>query len=186
MPRRLFTPPPPRRRITPRTPLPPEAEALFDIPAADERVGIGELTPEPVATRSTPEPSEAVPRTPAVQPIPEPASPSPEIPELIVQARRVDLLAVAREVGIDIVPRIDEPGFALAPCPACGDAAGAAVALNPSWNVRQWTCPNCKSLGGSLDLAALCLMGSTLGELDDEGQAMVRAWFTSMGWCDGD
>ena len=156
--------------------MPPEAEALFHIPVQKASVAVEELKPEPEAAQLPPEPPAA--------PAPEPSSPATRTPEWIIEARRVDLFAVARTIGIDIVPQQDKPGFALAPCPACGDDAGAAVEMNSRWNTRVWKCPSCKSFGGNLDLASLTLMGSTLGELDDEGQAAVRGWFSARGWCD--
>ncbi len=191
MPRRLYSPPAPKRRITPRTKLPPEAEALFNMTAMEEFKTVEESPEaedmpslEPEDAQQAPELQEAVPELSATSPAPT-AAELAEIPEWINEARKVDLLAVAREAGIDIVSREDGPGFAIAPCPACGDSAGAAVTLNLGGNTRQWKCPSCKSHGGSLDLAALTLMGERLGELDDEGQAAVREWFASRGWCGG-
>lgn len=199
MPRRLFSPPPPKRRIVPRQPLSPEAEGLFKIKVKEEPRGAEEpkateeartvdddSKPAPLDARPAPVPLDARPESPAVPPAPapEPSPSAPKTPSWIVQARTVDLFAVARSIGVDIVPRADEPGLAIAPCPACGDDAGAAVVLNPRWNTRQWRCPSCKSFGGNLDLAAMCLMGSKLGELDEAGQEAMRGWFTDRGWCE--
>lgn len=185
MPRRTFTPPPPRKVIKPRVPIPQAAQDLFAVgddspmdaeePPLSEHVVSLEPDTAPVEHRDAQGPQES----------PEPP-PAPQTPQWIVQAREVDLLVVAREIGIDLVPRTDKPGFMLAPCPACGDAAGAKVFINRRWNVIQWACPECGERGGSLDLASLCLMGARLGQLDDEGHAAVRGWFSAMGWCEGD
>jgi len=190
MSRRVFNPPPPKRRIVQRTPLPPEAEALFHMPAEEPPVAKESREEEVVPSheledaRPDPEPHEAAQRPPDAPTDLESAPPSTATPDWMIDARRVDLLAVAREVGIDIVPRADEPGFAIAPCPACGDATGAAVVLNSRWNTRVWKCPACMSFGGNLDLASLTLMGVRLGELDGEGHGAVQGWFSARGWCD--
>jgi len=174
--RRVYLPDEPKKRVIITQKLSTEAEGLFTLPAKSEQFavvrGSRTLDDEPKAESTEAQTNLELP------------PPAVETPDWILQARQVGLLDVAEDLGVDVEPADDGDGFVVRPCPVCGDAAGAAVVMDTRWNVRQWKCPACRNRGGSLDLAALTLMGSTLGKLDQDGQTAVRGWFEGMGWCD--
>lgn len=98
-------------------------------------------------------------------------------------ARRVDLVQVAAELGIDRTR-----DGRLTPCPACGERTrsrtdpreGPVFVISQG---RRWKCGRCSARGDALDLVARVQLGSSC---DSEAVPEVRGWFAARGWCPPD
>lgn len=117
-------------------------------------------------------------------------------PQWILQAReRVSLVELAEALGYEVAEEVykarpENPlprrRLRLTPCPKCGaeGRGGARVRRVKRTGWTMWLCHRCDATSGNLDLAAYTLAGERLGDLDDDGRAMIRAWFAAQGWCD--
>ena len=85
-------------------------------------------------------------------------------------ARRVGLLQVAAELGVEVRRR------ALARCPACGAESGVKVV-----GEGRWRCFHCDVGGDAVDLVAAAVHGR---KLDRAGSEAVRDWYAARGWCE--
>ena len=89
--------------------MPREANAWFKMTAEDEQPA-GAVSARQVSAEPSAEPIEAPPE-------PAPTPPTTRTPEWIAQARRLDLLEVAEDLGVDVVPTDDGNGLLIRPCP---------------------------------------------------------------------
>ena len=85
-------------------------------------------------------------------------------------ARRVGLLQVAAELGVEVRRR------ALVRCPACGAESGVKVV-----GEGRWRCFHCDAGGDAVDLVSYAVHGR---KLDRAGSEAVRDWYAARGWCE--
>lgn len=124
-------------------------------------------------------------RAPPAARVRAPNEPSPaEISEKWCEdARRVDLLQVAAELGIDRTR-----DGRLTPCPACRERTRSRTdpREGPVYVIHRgtrWKCGRCSARGDALDLVARVLRGT---DCDLEAAPAVRAWFAARGWCEAE
>ena len=85
-------------------------------------------------------------------------------------ARRVGLLQVVAEVGLEVRRRV------LSRCCACGGDDGAKVV-----GEGRWKCFRCDAGGDAVDLVSYAVAGR---KLDREAGLLVRDWYAARGWCE--
>lgn len=105
----------------------------------------------------------------------------------IDKVKSAPLTEIAKELGLR-PSRLSSLG----PCPDCGaEKRGKGDGRGPIGYKKTpdgdvWACQrsSCDAKGDGIDLVALVLRNARMKELDEDGTAEVRQWFSDRGWCD--